>query len=77
MASEDSGPHSHPPIVSDEDLSVGHSTLQDSVPRGDEDSSAALLAPHRHPEQVQQGLSGTPLEEPLVDPWEERQQEYL
>ncbi|XP_019512098.1 PREDICTED: ankyrin-2 isoform X8 [Hipposideros armiger] len=77
VASEDSGPHSHPPIVSDEDLSVGHSTLQDCVPRADGDSSAAPLASHRHPEQVQQGLSGTPLEEPLADPWEEHPQEYF
>lgn len=70
---EDSRSHSHPPIVSDEDLSVGHSTLQDCVPRADGDSSAAPLAPHHCQEQGRHGLSGTPLEEPSEKLWEERQ----
>lgn len=74
---EDSRSHSHPPIVSDEDLSVGHSALQDCVPRADGDSSAAPLAPHHCQEQVRHGLSGTLLEEPSEKLWEERQQEYL
>ncbi|XP_074194718.1 ankyrin-2 isoform X38 [Rhinolophus sinicus] len=74
---EDSRSHSHPPIVSDEDLSVGHSTLQDCVPRADGDSSAAPLAAHHGQEQVRHGLSGTPLEEPSEELWEERQQEHF
>ncbi|KAF6305712.1 ankyrin 2 [Rhinolophus ferrumequinum] len=74
---EDSRSRSHPPIVSDEDLSVGHSTLQDCVPKADGDSSAAPLTPHHHQEQVRHGLSGTPLEEPSEKLREERQQEYF
>lgn len=67
-ASEDSESHGHPPIVSDEDLSISHSALQDCVPKADGDSSAAPPSPHAGPGQV----PGLPAE-----PWAEPPQEYL
>lgn len=49
---------SHPPIVSEEDVSVGYSTFQDCVPKTEGDSSAGALSPQMHREQVQQDFSG-------------------
>ncbi|XP_036097749.1 ankyrin-2 isoform X35 [Molossus molossus] len=50
---------SHPPVVSDEDLSVGYSALQDCVPRTDGAGLPAELVPQTHPEQ-QESLVKTP-----------------
>ncbi|XP_053767427.1 ankyrin-2 isoform X45 [Desmodus rotundus] len=55
--SRESGSCGHPPIVSDEDLSVGYSTFQDCTPKADGDSPAARLVPPNQQEQVRQGLS--------------------
>ncbi|XP_033612120.1 ankyrin-2 isoform X47 [Fukomys damarensis] len=49
---------SHPPIVSEEDISVGYSTFQDCVTKTEGDSSAVALSPQMHHEQVQQDFSG-------------------
>ncbi|XP_063116745.1 ankyrin-2 isoform X35 [Cavia porcellus] len=48
----------HPPIVSEEDVSVGYSTFQDCVPKTEGDNSAAALSPQMHQEQIQQDFSG-------------------
>uniref|UniRef100_A0A2I3HLQ3 Ankyrin 2 n=1 Tax=Nomascus leucogenys TaxID=61853 RepID=A0A2I3HLQ3_NOMLE len=48
----------HPPIVSEEDISVGYSTFQDGIPKTEGDSSATALFPQTHKEQVQQDFSG-------------------
>lgn len=46
----------HPPIVSDEDLSVGYSTVQDSTSRTDGDSPAGERLPQeRVPEEPAPG----------------------
>ncbi|XP_076998616.1 ankyrin-2 isoform X24 [Tamandua tetradactyla] len=47
-----------PPIVSEEDISVGYTTFQDCIPKTEGDSSEAELFPHTHKEQVQQNFSG-------------------
>ncbi|KAM5255850.1 ankyrin-2 [Ctenodactylus gundi] len=48
----------HPPIVSEEDISVGYSTFQDGVPKTEGDSSKAALSPQTDKEQTQQDFSG-------------------
>ncbi|XP_036776724.2 ankyrin-2 isoform X22 [Manis pentadactyla] len=48
----------HPPIVSEEDISVGYSTLQDCVPKIEGDSSATELFPQTQKERVEQDFSG-------------------
>nr|XP_020019942.1 ankyrin-2 isoform X5 [Castor canadensis] len=48
----------HPPIVSEEDISVGYSTFQDCIPKTEGDSSATPLSPEMHKEQVQPDFSG-------------------
>ncbi|XP_035887654.1 ankyrin-2 isoform X46 [Phyllostomus discolor] len=65
-ASRESGSCSHPPIVSDEDLSVGYSTFQDCTPKTDGDSPASRPAPPQQ-EQVPQGLLGTVPAEPAPE----------
>uniref|UniRef100_A0A8C0KV09 Ankyrin 2 n=1 Tax=Canis lupus dingo TaxID=286419 RepID=A0A8C0KV09_CANLU len=75
-ASKESESCDHPPIVSEEDISVGYSTFQDCIPKAEGDSSATELFPQTHKEQVQQDFSGKtqglPEESSL-----ECQQEYL
>ncbi|XP_047421815.1 ankyrin-2 isoform X29 [Sciurus carolinensis] len=48
----------HPPIVSEEDISVGYSTFQDGVPKTEVDSSETVLSSQTYKEQVQQEFSG-------------------
>nr|XP_036857036.1 ankyrin-2 isoform X3 [Manis javanica] len=48
----------HPPIVSEEDISVGYSTLQDCVPKIEGDSSATELFSQTQRERVEQDFSG-------------------
>ncbi|XP_070272951.1 ankyrin-2 isoform X17 [Myotis yumanensis] len=56
----------HPPIVSDEDLSIGYSTVQDGTSRTDGDSPAGERLPQ---ERVCGGLAGTGTpEEPAPGP---------
>ncbi|XP_072611565.1 ankyrin-2 isoform X40 [Vulpes vulpes] len=57
-ASKESESCDHPPIVSEEDISVGYSTFQDCIPKAEGDSSATELFPQTHKEQVQQDFSG-------------------
>ncbi|XP_047711559.1 ankyrin-2 isoform X8 [Prionailurus viverrinus] len=57
-ASKESESCDHPPIVSEEDISVGYSTFQDCIPKTEGDSSATELFPQTHKEQVQQDFSG-------------------
>ncbi|KAL0594381.1 Ankyrin-2 [Plecturocebus cupreus] len=66
----------HPPIVSEEDISVGYSTFQDGIPKTEGDSSATALFPPTHKEQVQQDFSGKMQDLPEESSLE-YQQEYF
>ncbi|XP_074252733.1 ankyrin-2 isoform X50 [Saimiri boliviensis] len=66
----------HPPIVSEEDISVGYSTFQDGIPKTEGDSSSAALFPQTHKEQVQQDFSGKMQDLPEESSLE-YQQEYF
>lgn len=66
----------HPPIVSEEDISVGYSTLQDCVPKIEGDSSATELFPQTQKERVEQDFSGKIQDLPEKSSLE-CQQEYL
>ncbi|XP_035307781.1 ankyrin-2 isoform X7 [Cricetulus griseus] len=57
-ASKESESSDHPPMVSEEDISVGYSTFQDCIPKTEGDSPAATLSPQMHPEPAQQDFSG-------------------
>eukprot|EP00072_Mus_musculus_P073164 XP_017174927.1 PREDICTED: ankyrin-2 isoform X45 [Mus musculus] len=57
-ASKESESSDHPPMVSEEDISVGYSTFQDCLPKTEGDSPAAALSPQMHQEPVQQDFSG-------------------
>uniref|UniRef100_A0A2K6FRL1 Ankyrin 2 n=1 Tax=Propithecus coquereli TaxID=379532 RepID=A0A2K6FRL1_PROCO len=74
--SKGSEPCDHPPIVSEEDISVGYSTFQDSVPKTDGDSSATVPVPQTEKEQVQQDFSGKMQDLPEESSLE-HQQEYF
>ncbi|XP_023373928.1 ankyrin-2 isoform X15 [Otolemur garnettii] len=56
--SKESDSADHPPIVSEEDISVGYSTFQDSIPKTEGDSSATALFSQAQKEQEQQNFSG-------------------
>ncbi|XP_040607811.1 ankyrin-2 isoform X50 [Mesocricetus auratus] len=56
--SKESESSDHPPVVSEEDISVGYSTFQDCIPKTEGDSPAATLSPQMHPETAQQDFSG-------------------
>ncbi|NWX84613.1 ANK2 protein, partial [Nothoprocta pentlandii] len=58
--SKDSDPSEHPPIVSEEDVSVSYSPFQDSTPRSEAELSMAELLRQAHKEQVQAEISGKP-----------------
>ncbi|XP_072191159.1 ankyrin-2 isoform X31 [Excalfactoria chinensis] len=58
--SKDSDPTEHPPIVSEEDVSVSYSPFQDSTPRSEAELSMAELLRQTHKEQVEAELSGKP-----------------
>ncbi|XP_064240049.1 ankyrin-2 isoform X50 [Aotus nancymaae] len=66
----------HPPIVSEEDISVGYSTFQDGIPKTEGDSPATALFPQTHKEQVQQDFSGNMQDLPEESSLE-YQQEYF
>ncbi|KAM6429536.1 ankyrin-2 isoform 2-T2 [Rhynochetos jubatus] len=56
--SKDSEPTEHPPIVSEEDVSVSYSPFQDSTPRSEAEVSMAELLRQAHKEQVEAEFSG-------------------
>ncbi|XP_036089290.1 ankyrin-2 isoform X5 [Rousettus aegyptiacus] len=57
----------HPPVVSEEDLSVESSASQDGVPRASGDSSAARRSPPAREEQAWQGGPGESPRQPQRD----------
>ncbi|XP_052035249.1 ankyrin-2 isoform X1 [Apodemus sylvaticus] len=57
-ASKESESSDHPPMVSEEDISVGYSTFQDCIPKTEGDTPATALSPQMHQEPVQQDFSG-------------------
>ncbi|XP_063271491.1 ankyrin-2 isoform X14 [Prinia subflava] len=56
--SKDSEPTEHPPLVSEEDVSVSYSPFQDSTPRSEAEVSMAELLRQAHKEQVEAEFSG-------------------
>ncbi|XP_065542290.1 ankyrin-2 isoform X11 [Lathamus discolor] len=56
--SKDSEPTEHPPLVSEEDVSVSYSPFQDSTPRSEAEVSMAELLKQAHKEQVKAEFSG-------------------
>ncbi|NWI11261.1 ANK2 protein, partial [Crypturellus soui] len=58
--SKDNDPSEHPPIVSEEDVSVSYSPFQGSTPRSEAEPSMAELLRQAHKEQVQAEFSGKP-----------------
>ncbi|XP_072717288.1 ankyrin-2 isoform X2 [Ciconia boyciana] len=62
--SKDSEPTEHPPIVSEEDVSVSYSPFQDSTPRSEAEVSMAELLRQAHKEQVETEFSGKPQDVP-------------
>ncbi|XP_068831022.1 ankyrin-2 isoform X2 [Capricornis sumatraensis] len=74
-ASKEDEASDHPPIVSEEDISVGYSTFQDGIPKTEGDGSATELLPQTQKEQVQQDFSGKMQDLPEESSLE--QQEYF
>ncbi|XP_054942166.1 ankyrin-2 isoform X23 [Physeter macrocephalus] len=74
-ASKEDESYDHPPIVSEEDISVGYSTFQESISKTEGDGSATELLPQTHKEQVQQDFSGKMQDLPEESALE--QQEYF
>ncbi|XP_028943258.1 ankyrin-2 [Antrostomus carolinensis] len=62
--SKDRDPSEHPPIVSEEDVSVSYSPFQDSTPRSEAEVSMAELLRQAHKEQVEAEFSGKPQDVP-------------
>ncbi|NWW47670.1 ANK2 protein, partial [Pedionomus torquatus] len=62
--SKDSEPTEHPPIVSEEDVSVSYSPFQDCTPRSEAEVSMAELLRQAHKEQVEAEFSGKPQDVP-------------
>ncbi|NWR52494.1 ANK2 protein, partial [Regulus satrapa] len=62
--SKDGEPTEHPPLVSEEDVSVSYSPFQDSTPRSEADVSMAELLRQAHKEQVEAEFSGKPQDVP-------------
>ncbi|NXY16119.1 ANK2 protein, partial [Atrichornis clamosus] len=62
--SKDSEPTEHPPLVSEEDVSVSYSPFQDSTPRSEAEVSMAELLRQAHKEQVDAEFSGKPQDVP-------------
>uniref|UniRef100_A0A8V0XBE5 Ankyrin 2 n=1 Tax=Gallus gallus TaxID=9031 RepID=A0A8V0XBE5_CHICK len=58
--SKDGDPTEHPPIVSEEDVSVSYSPFQDSTPRSEAELSMAELLRQTHKEQLEAEFSGKP-----------------
>ncbi|NWT57497.1 ANK2 protein, partial [Erythrocercus mccallii] len=62
--SKDGEPAEHPPLVSEEDVSVSYSPFQDSTPRSEAEVSMAELLRQAHKEQVEAEFSGKPQDVP-------------
>ncbi|NXF25888.1 ANK2 protein, partial [Rhodinocichla rosea] len=62
--SKDGEPTEHPPLVSEEDVSVSYSPFQDSTPRSEAEVSMAELLRQAHKEQVEAEFSGKPQDMP-------------
>ncbi|XP_026703216.1 ankyrin-2 isoform X29 [Athene cunicularia] len=62
--SKDSEPTEHPPIVSEEDVSVSYSPFQDSTPRSEAEVPMAELLRQAHKEQIEAEFSGKPQDVP-------------
>ncbi|XP_065489362.1 ankyrin-2 isoform X22 [Caloenas nicobarica] len=62
--SKDSDSTEHPPIVSEEDVSVSYSPFQDSTPRSEAEVSMPELLRQAHKEQVEAEFSGKPQDVP-------------
>ncbi|NWX50300.1 ANK2 protein, partial [Steatornis caripensis] len=62
--SKDNEPTEHPPIVSEEDVSVSYSPFQDSTPRSEAEVSMAELLRQAHKEQGEAEFSGKPQDVP-------------
>ncbi|NXU48354.1 ANK2 protein, partial [Turnix velox] len=56
--SKDNEPTEHPPLVSEEDVSVSYSPFQDCTPRSEAEVSMAELLRQAHKEQVEAEFSG-------------------
>ncbi|XP_033015987.1 ankyrin-2 isoform X48 [Lacerta agilis] len=56
--SKDSEPSDHPPLVSEEDISVSYSSLHDGTPRGEAELSITELLRQAHKERVEAEFSG-------------------
>ncbi|NXC68395.1 ANK2 protein, partial [Anhinga anhinga] len=70
---KDSEPTEHPPIVSEEDVSVSYSPFQDSTPRSEAEASMAELLRQAHKEQVEAEFSGKPQDVPEKPPASQRE----
>ncbi|NXY32129.1 ANK2 protein, partial [Pomatorhinus ruficollis] len=62
--SKDGEPTEHPPLVSEEDVSVSYSPFQDSTPRSEAEVSMTELLRQAHKEQVEAEFSGKPQDVP-------------
>ncbi|NXT81365.1 ANK2 protein, partial [Zapornia atra] len=62
--SKDGDQAEHPPLVSEEDVSVSYSPFQESTPRSDAEVSMAELLRQAHKEQVEAEFSGKPQDMP-------------
>ncbi|XP_066040931.1 ankyrin-2 isoform X22 [Chamaea fasciata] len=62
--SKDGEPTEHPPLVSEEDVSVSYSPFQDTTPRSEAEVSMAELLRQAHKEQVEAEFSGKPQDVP-------------
>ncbi|XP_072480730.1 ankyrin-2 isoform X1 [Notamacropus eugenii] len=66
----------HPPIVSEEDISVGYSSLQDGIPKIEGELTVEELTQQIHKERAQAEFSGK-LEDLVEDSPVDHQQEYF
>ncbi|XP_042652594.1 ankyrin-2 isoform X40 [Tyto alba] len=66
--SKDSEPTEHPPLVSEEDVSVSYSPFQDSTPRSEAELPVAELLRQAHKEQAEAEFSGKPQDVPEKTP---------
>ncbi|NWW33808.1 ANK2 protein, partial [Panurus biarmicus] len=73
--SKDGEPTEHPPLVSEEEVSVSYSPFQDSTPRSEAEVPMAELLRQAHKEQVEAEFSGKPQDMPGKS--SASQQEYL
>ncbi|XP_009976831.1 PREDICTED: ankyrin-2-like, partial [Tauraco erythrolophus] len=62
--SKDSEPTEHPPLVSEEDVSVSYSPFQDNTPRSEAEASMAELLRQAHKEEEEADFSGKPQDVP-------------